>query len=77
MSEENKDMKKEEKKDDRRRKKRDELIELQSIRNLLILQLLKSGASSEEVDLATKMGAGNIRTMFPHVKKKGKSQDGN
>jgi len=53
------------------KKKRDELKELQSIRNLLILQLLKSGASSEEIDLATGMGAGNIRGMFPGVKKKG------
>jgi hypothetical protein len=77
LSEENKDGKKEEKKEDRRGKKRDELIELQSIRNLLILQLIKNGASSDEIDLATKMGAGNIRNMFPGVKKKGKSQDGN
>jgi hypothetical protein len=52
------------------KKKRDELKELQSVRNLLILQLLKSGASSEEIDLATGMGAGNIRGMFPRVKKK-------
>lgn len=52
------------------RKKRNELMELQSIKNLLILQLLKSGATSEEIDKATKMGAGNIRTMFPGVKKK-------
>lgn len=54
------------------KRKRDEMKELQSIKNLLILQLLKSGASSEEIDLATGMGASNIRGMFPNVKKKGK-----
>ena len=54
---------------------RNELKELQSIRNLLILQLLKSGATSEEVNLATGMGAANIRRIFPNVKKKGKSED--
>lgn len=39
--------------------------ELKRIRNLLILLALKSGASSDEVDYATGMGAANIRTMFP------------
>jgi hypothetical protein len=63
--------------EEKRGKKRDELKELQSIRNLLILQLLKNGASSDEIDLATGMGAGNIRGMFPNVKKKGKSKDDN
>lgn len=64
-------------------KRRDELKALQSIRNLLILQLLKSGTPSEEINLATGMGAGNIRRMFPNVKRsvgtvqKGKAQDGN
>ena len=58
------------------RKKRDELKELQSIRNLLIVQLLKVGATSEEIDLATGMGAGNIRNMFAGVKKKGQTPDG-
>lgn len=57
------------------RKKRNEMMELQSIRNLLILQLLKNGATSEEIDKATKMGAGNIRTLFPSVKKKGKTSE--
>jgi hypothetical protein len=52
--------------------RKDELKELQSIKNLLILQLLKNGTTSEEIDKATKMGAGNIRTMFPNVKRKGK-----
>lgn len=52
--------------------RKNELRELQSIKNLLILQLLKNGATSEEIDKATKMGAGNVRTMFPNVKKKGK-----
>lgn len=57
------------------RKKRNELMELQSIKNLLILQLLKSGATSEEIDKATKMGAGNIRSMFSGVKKKVKTAE--
>jgi hypothetical protein len=48
----------------------EELKELASIKRLLILQLLKNGATSEEIDLATGMGAGNIRGMFPGVKKK-------
>jgi hypothetical protein len=56
------------------RKKRDDSKELQSIRNLLILQLLKNGATSEEIDLATGMGASNIRGLFPGVKKKGKDR---
>ena len=52
-----------------------ELKELQSIKNLLILQLIKNGATSEEINLATGMGAGNIRTLFPNVRKKGKLAD--
>ncbi len=56
--------------------RRTELKELQAVRNLLILQLLKSGVSSEEINLATGMGAANIRRMFPNVKRKVKSQDG-
>jgi len=47
-----------------------ELKELRIIKKLLILLLLKSGASSEEIDRATGMGAGNIRAMFPKAKKK-------
>lgn len=39
--------------------------ELRQIRNLLILVALKSGATSEEVDYATGMGAANVRSMFP------------
>lgn len=54
---------------ERPRQKRNELVELQSIKNLLILQLMKNGATSEEIDKATKMGAGNIRAMFAGVKK--------
>jgi hypothetical protein len=53
-------------------KRRTESKELQSIRNLLILQLLRNGTSSEEIDKATGMGASNIRAMFPGIKKKGK-----
>lgn len=52
-------------------KRRTEIKELQSIRNLLILQLLRNGTSSEEIDKATGMGASNIRAMFPGIKKKG------
>jgi hypothetical protein len=39
--------------------------DLRQIRNLLILVALKAGASSDEVDYATGMGATNIRNMFP------------
>lgn len=39
--------------------------ELRQVRNLLILVALKTGATSEEVDYATGMGAANIRSMFP------------
>lgn len=59
----------------KRGRKRDELMELRSIRNLLILQLLKNGATSEEVDLATGMGASNVRRMFPKVKRRDKIQE--
>lgn len=41
------------------------LKELRQIKNLLILSLLKAGATSEEVNYATGMGAANIRGMFP------------
>ena len=47
----------------------DELKELRSIKKLLILLCLKMGTTSEDVDKATDMGAGNIRGMFPGVKK--------
>lgn len=39
--------------------------EARQIRNLLILLALKSGATSDEVNYATGMGAANIRSMFP------------
>jgi len=52
------------------RRKRDELAELQSIRNLLILSLLKNGATSKEIDIATGMGAGNVRAKFAGVKRR-------
>ncbi len=47
----------------------DELKELRSIKSLLILLLLKSGASSDEINKAVSMGAPNIRRQFPGVKK--------
>jgi hypothetical protein len=39
--------------------------ELKRIKNLLILIALKSGASSDEVDYATGMGAANVSRLFP------------
>ncbi|KAB2833129.1 MAG: hypothetical protein F9K48_09085 [Candidatus Brocadia sp.] len=39
--------------------------EIKRIRNLLILIALKSGATSDEANYATGMGAANIRGMFP------------
>jgi hypothetical protein len=55
--------------EERHRRKRDELKELKSIRNLLMLQLLKMGASSEEIDLAVGIGSANVRRLFPNVKR--------
>lgn len=55
------------------------LKELRQIKNLLILSLLKAGATSEEVNYATGMGAANIRGMFPvkrERKKVGSSIEG-
>ena len=49
----------------------DELKELTIIKKLLILQLLRDGATSEDVDKAVGMGASEIRRMFPRIKKKG------
>ena len=52
------------------------LKELRQIKNLLILSLLKAGATSDEVNYATGMGATNIRSMFPvkRGRKKAKGQ---
>lgn len=63
--------------EEKRGRKSDEVIELRSIRNLLILVLLKIGATSKDIDLATGMGASNIRRMFPGVKKKVRPQNDN
>lgn len=49
--------------------------ELRAIKKLLVLLLLKNGATSEEIDRATGMGAGNIRALFPRRKKGGVQQD--
>jgi len=57
-------------------KRKDELLELQRIRNLLMLQLIKNGATSKEIGLATGMGASTIRKMFPKVKRAGKDSQG-
>ena len=48
---------------------------MKSIKKLLILIALRSGASADNVDEATGMGAGNIRAMFP-VKKREKKTGG-
>jgi hypothetical protein len=48
-----------------------ELKELKSIKKLLVLIALRSGASPENIDEATGMGAGNIRAMFPEKKTNG------
>lgn len=61
--------------EEKTKRKKDDLKELQSIRNLLILQLLRDGANSEEIDKATGMGASNIRAMFPGIKKKVKTAE--
>jgi hypothetical protein len=53
------------------------LKELKRIRNLLVLIALKSGASSEEVNYATGMGAANIRAMFPVKRGKRKTPKSN
>lgn len=49
--------------------------ELRNIKNLLILQLIRSGATSEEISIALKAGQvspSNIRIAFPirRIKKK-------
>ena len=43
----------------------EELKELKSIKKLLDLLALRSGASPDNIDTATGMGAGNLRAMFP------------
>lgn len=42
-----------------------ELGELRGIKKLLMLELIKSGATSEELEMATGMDAGGIRKIFP------------
>jgi hypothetical protein len=41
------------------------LKELRNIKKLLMLAALRAGATSDEVNYATGMGAANIRAMFP------------
>ena len=48
--------------------------EVKRIRNLLVLIALKSGATSDEVNYATGMGAANIRAMFPIKRGKRKTR---
>ncbi len=48
----------------------DELKELRSMKKLLVLLALRSGASPDDIDKATGIGAGNIRGMFPGVREK-------
>jgi hypothetical protein len=40
-------------------------VELEQIKNLLVLLLLKAGTSSDEIALATGMGASTVRKAFP------------
>lgn len=45
--------------------------DIQSIKNLLILQLIRDGATSEEISIALKAGhvsPGNVRKAFPMKK---------
>ena len=41
------------------------LKELVRIRGLLVLLLMKNGAKSRDLDVALKMGPGNIREAYP------------
>lgn len=47
----------------------EELEELRTIKKLLMLHLIKSGATSEELEKATGLDAGGIRKMFSRIKK--------
>lgn len=53
----------------------DELKELVIIKKLLILQLLRDGATSGDVDKAVGMGASEIRRMFPRIRKRGSTKE--
>lgn len=44
------------------------LKELRAIKNLLVVLLVKLGATSDEIDCALGMGASNIRAAFPMKK---------
>ncbi|MCP4364595.1 MAG: hypothetical protein GY800_04780 [Planctomycetes bacterium] len=46
----------------------EELEELKVIKKLLMLSLIKAGTNSEELAVATGMGASTIRKMFPSKK---------
>ncbi len=46
----------------------EELEELKVIKKLLMYSLIKAGATSEELAIATDMGASTIRKMFPAKK---------
>ena len=48
---------------------KEELKELQAIKKLLMLGLIKSGVTSKELEMATGLDAGWIRKMFPKVKR--------
>lgn len=50
--------------------------ELESIKNLLVLMLIKSGSTSEEISSATEEDSSTIRKKFPIRKiKKEKKED--
>jgi hypothetical protein len=50
------------------------LKEIQSIKKLMVLLLIKSGATSEEIGLALGVDSSRVRQMFPMRKTK-KSKD--
>lgn len=59
-----------------KQKKQNKPDDLQCIKNLLILQLIKDGSTSEEISIALKAGQvspSNIRVAFPMKKMRGKN----
>lgn len=58
-----------------RNKEDDEVLEeLKQIKKLLMFSFIKDGVTSEELAVATGMGASTIRKMFPGAKNKNKKK---
>ena len=53
------------------------LKELRQIRNILINLAIKSGATSDEIGIATGMGGSNVRALFVTKKMKKKKSKNN